>query len=215
METKLKKSLTAGQILSIKQKSITLGGEWGNCLGTIGRHGMVLVWGGSGSGKSSGVMMLARELCKFGRVLYVSMEEGFSLSFQQSLRRFGLEKAGPMFNAIEGCGFEDLTRRLFRRKSAEFVVIDSIQYIGLNYKKYCFLKAQFPNKLFILISHACGRQPDGRGAVSIMYDADVKIWVEGGKAFTRGRFFGPTGEAVIWPERAFEYYGNIDGIKED
>lgn len=215
MEDILKRSLSAGQILSIRQKSITLSGEWGNCLGSIDRHGMVMMWGGSGSGKSSGVMMLARELCKFGKTLYVSLEEGFSLSFQLTLQRFGMEKVGKRFQAIEACEFEDLTKRLFRSRSAEFVIIDSIQYINLTYKKYRFLKAQFPNKMFILVSHASGRQPEGRAAVSIMYDADVKIWVEGGKAFTRGRFFGPTGEAVIWPQRAFEYYGDIQEVKND
>ena len=87
------------------------------------------------------------------------------------------------------------------------MIIDSIQYLGLTYRNYLFLKAQFPNKLFVLISHAAGNQPAGRAAASILYDADIKIWVEGGKALTRGRFFGPAREAVIWPEKAFEYWG--------
>ena len=212
--TKKKRSLSAGQILTLKTKSVTLTGEWGRCLGTIDRHGVALVWGPSGSGKSNGVMMLAKELSRFGKVLYVSLEEGFSLSFQNTLRRFGMAECGANFQALDHGSFEDLTKRLFRKGSPEFVVVDSIQYLGLSYRNYLFLKAQFPNKLFVLISHAAGKQPEGRAAGSILYDADIKIWVEGGKAFTRGRFFGPDREALIWPEKAFDYYGKINMEEE-
>lgn len=211
-ESKKRRSLSATQILTIRSKTLALSGEWGRCLGTIDRHGVALVWGPSGSGKSNGVMMLAKELSRFGKVLYVSLEEGFSLSFRNTLLRFGMEDCGASFQAIDHCAFEDLTKRLFRKGSPEFVVVDSIQYMGLSYRNYLFLKAQFPNKLFVLISHAAGKQPEGRAAGSILYDADIKVWVEGGKAFTRGRFFGPDREAVIWPEKAFDYYGKIHNV---
>ncbi len=207
VEPKKRRTMSAAEILTIRSKTLALPGEWGRCLGTIDRHGVALMWGSSGSGKSNAAMMLAKALAGFGKTLYVSLEEGFSLSFQNTLRRYDMAECGASFQAIDNCAFEDLTKRLFRKGSPEFVIIDSIQYLGLTYRNYLFLKAQFPNKLFVLISHAAGNQPAGRAAASILYDADIKIWVEGGKALTRGRFFGPAREAVIWPEKAFEYWG--------
>ena len=209
-ESRQSRSHSAGEILSIKHDTITLHGEWGKCLGTIDRHGAALVWGLSGSGKSNGVMMLAKELTAYGRVLYLSLEEGVSYSFQQTLRRCGMGECGSRFQVLESCSFEELNTRLFKKNSPEFIVIDSLQYMGLSYKNYKFLRAQFPNKLFILVSHAEGKNPKRGPAESILYDAGIKIWINGGMAFTRGRFFGPTGKAVIWPEKAFDFYGKLD-----
>lgn len=39
-----------------------------------------------------------------------------------------------------------------------------------------------------------------------MYDASLKIWVEGYKAFSKGRFFGSTGEITLWRQGAEEYW---------
>ena len=49
----------------------------------------------------------------------------------------------------------------------------------MTYKDYIQLKEEFPDKLFIFISHARGKNPKGDAATSVMYDADLKIWVEG------------------------------------
>ena len=67
-------------------------------------------------------------------------------------------------------------------------------------------KERHPNKLLIFVSHAEGRQPAGRAAKSVMYDAGLKIWVEGYKAFSKGRFIGDLGYAVIWEQGMEEYW---------
>ena len=41
-----------------------------------------------------------------------------------------------------------------------------------------------------------------------MYDATLKIWVEGGKAFSKGRFIGETGEYIAYPKLADEYWSD-------
>ena len=40
-----------------------------------------------------------------------------------------------------------------------------------------------------------------------MYDATLKIWVEGFKAFSKGRFIGEKGNYTIWEEGANKYWG--------
>ena len=201
------RSLSASSILSIRRRTITLSGEWGQCLGTIDRHGTAMLFGPSGSGKSNAAMALAKELTAHGTVLFLSLEEGFSVSFQDTLKRHGMIECGNRFQALDKCSKEELNTRLFRKGSAEFVFIDSIQAMGMRARDYAYLKAQFPNKLIVLISRAKGKEPWGDAAKEILYDVGIKVWVEGGVASTRGRFFGPAGRAVIWPEKAYSYYG--------
>lgn len=203
------KSLSAQQVLTIQRRTIQLDGAWGDCLGEIDRTGVVLVWGQSGNGKSSAVMSLAKELTKYGKVLYVSLEEGFALSFQNTLRRYHMQECGTRFQVVTGEDMEQLSQRLAKRRSADFVVIDSFQYSQLNYKRYLEFKKKHSNKLIIFVSHADGRKPAGRAAESVKYDADQKIWVEGYKAISNGRYIGNTGEYIIWEKGAREYWSRV------
>lgn len=203
------KSLSAQLVLTIQRRTIQLDGAWGDCLGEIDRTGVVLVWGQSGNGKSSAVMSLAKELTKHGKVLYVSLEEGFALSFQNTLRRYHMQECGTRFQVVTGEDMEQLSKRLAKRRSADFVVIDSFQYSQLNYKRYVEFKKKHSNKLIIFVSHADGRKPAGRAAEWVKYDADQKIWVEGYKAISNGRYIGNTGEYIIWEKGAREYWSHV------
>lgn len=199
------KSLSASQVLAIKRPTIKLDGAWGDCLGEIDRTGVVLVWGQSGNGKSSAVMSLAKELTKHGRVMYVSLEEGLALSFQNTLRRYHMQDCGARFQVIANVDLDTISQHLKKRRSADFVIIDSFQYTQLNYKRYLAFKKMHSNKLIIFVSHADHKQPAGRAAVNVKYDADQKIWVEGYKAISNGRYIGSTGEYIIWEEGAKKY----------
>lgn len=203
------KSLSAQLVLTIQRRTIQLDGAWGDCLGEIDRTGVVLVWGQSGNGKSSAVMSLAKELTKHGKVLYVSLEEGFALSFQNTLRRYHMQECGTRFQVVTGEDMAQLSQRLAKRRSADFVVIDSFQYSQLNYKRYLEFKKKHSNKLIIFVSHADGRKPAGRAAEWVKYDADQKIWVEGYKAISNGRYVGNTGEYIIWEKGAREYWSRV------
>lgn len=43
--------------------------------------------------------------------------------------------------------------------------------------------------LIIFISHADGKNPAGRSAKSVMYDASLKIYIEGYRAFSKGKIY--------------------------
>ena len=151
-------------------------------------------------------MSLAKELTKYGKVLYVSLEEGYALSFQNTLRRHAMQECGARFQVVTSVDMEALSKSLSKRRSADFVVIDSFQYTQLNYKRYLDFKNKHSNKLIIFVSHADGKKPAGRTAEHVKYDAGQKIWVEGYKAISNGRYRGKTGEYVIWAEGAAEYW---------
>lgn len=207
----MSRTLSARQVLEKKHRTIRLTGDWGACVGEIDRCGVVFMWGNSGNGKSGAAMSLAKTLTDHGKVLYVSLEEGTSLSMQNTLRRHSMPDCGCRFQLAEGETLETLDGRLAKPKSPDFVIIDSFQYAQLSYKQYIAFKERHRSKLLIFVSHADGKQPAGRAARSVMYDAGLKIWVEGYKAFSKGRFFGTTGEITIWPDRAVKYWGENPG----
>ena len=69
----------------------------------------------------------------------------------------------------------------------------------------------FPNKLFVFMSHEKNREPSGAITQQIHYDADVRIRVEGYKAFVISRFGNPEKEGgrqnfIIWKKGANEYW---------
>ena len=203
----MKRSISAVQALSVRNRTLDVAESWRGCLGeTITRHGIVFIWGNSGNGKSSAVMAFAKMLASEGKTLYVSKEEGYSLSFQNTLRRFNMQECGTAFQVIDNESIEGLVERISRPKSPEFIIIDSVQAMGIGSKQFKQLREQFRNKLLVLVSQADGKRPAGRAAVNMMYDADLKLWVEGHTVFSKGRFMGETKEFVTWEEGAQRYW---------
>ena len=207
------KALTVKEILNKKRQTFPFEGEWADAFGQPERTGVWFIWGRSGNGKTSFVMQLIAELCKYDRVAFDSMEEGDSLSMRQKLVRHGLSKVGSRFHLLNAEPMTELKERLARRKSYNIIVIDSFQYTQMSYRDYIQFKEQNKDKLIVFISHAKGSLPRGSAAEGVMYDATLKIWVEGFKVFSKGRFIGQTGEFTIWDEGAERYWG--ENVKTD
>lgn len=201
------RTLSAKQVLTIKFDTIRLGGGWDECVGEIETTGIWFIWGNSGNGKTSAVVSLCKELSAFGKVLYNSREEGVSLTMQNTLRRYGMGELGNRFQ-LANMSLQELDEKISQQRSPKFVVLDSFQFMGLTYKDFRAFCEKHKNKMLIFVSRTRGRQPEGRAAISAMYDASCKIWVEGYKAFSKGRFVGTTGEMTIWDEGAKKYWSD-------
>lgn len=210
----MKRALTIRNIIDKKFQTLELSGEWAEAFGPMESSGVWFVWGRSGNGKTRFVMQLCKELSKHGCGLYVSMEEGSGLTFANALRDSGMMDVGkrllvtePEYGDADDL-IADLAARMKRQRSPKFIVIDSFQYTGLNFRQYMRLKHTLRNKLLIFTSQAEGNQPVGRAAKSVMFDADEKIWVEGHIAFSKGRYIGTNGGSyVVWKEGAERYWG--------
>lgn len=202
------RTLSAKQVLTIKFDTIRLGGGWDECVGEIETTGIWFIWGNSGNGKTSAVVSLCKELSAFGKVLYNSREEGVSLTMQNTLRRYGMGELGSRFQ-LANMSLQELDEKISQQRSPKFVVLDSFQFMGLTYKDFRAFCEKHKNKMLIFVSRTRGRQPEGRAAISAMYDASCKIWVEGYKAFSKGRFVGTTGEMTIWDEGAKKYWSDL------
>lgn len=189
----------------------------GAYLASFGRpelRGAWIIWGGSGSGKTTFTLMLCKYLAGFRRVAYDSLEQGLSLSLQKAWERVGMAEAGSNIILLNKEELPELRARLSKRKSPEIIVIDSLQYLdGFNVKTLKNLKNDYPDKLFIFICHAdkSGKDPDSKIGIKVRYDADIKIKVEGYKAFVTTRYEDPdNGEGgadfIIWEQGAAEYW---------
>lgn len=192
----------------MRKETLGLTGAWAEAFGEPERVGVWFIWGKSGNGKSSFVMQLCKELTKFGRVAYDSLEEGAGLTMQNALRRYGMADVNRRFQVLDCEPVSDLGERMDRRKSPDFYVIDSFQYTQMSYKEYQAFKEAHRDKLLIFVSHADGHNPDGRSTKKVMYDAALKIYVEGFRAFSKGRFFGPASYFTVWDEGAARYWGD-------
>ena len=201
------KTLGVEQFLSSKKRVMPFEGAWRASFGQPSYSGSWIIWGASGSGKTRFALQLCKELTKYGRVAYDSLEEGACLTMQNAFRREGMMEVNKRFLLIDNENMEELSVRLKRQKSPDIMVIDSFQYTGMNYRQYIEFKERHRRKLLIFISHADGKLPNGRAAKSLMYDASLKIYVEGFRAFSKGRFIGPTGHYDIVPEKARTYWG--------
>ena len=200
----MKRALTITDIRNYKTKTYLLDGGLDLALGEVELTGSWIVWGRSANGKTRFALQLAKALAKHVRVAYDSLEEGLSLSMQHAIEDVGFADVKRNFILLDGEGVDELKERLRKQRSPKVVIIDSLQYTGLTYTEYKKLRDEFRSKLFIFISHAEGHNPKGAVANSVKYDAFVKVYVEGYRAYPQSRYGGGE-EYTIWEEGAERY----------
>jgi hypothetical protein len=196
--------LSVDNLYNKKNRVLDFTDIWLDAMGRPEANGCWFIWGNSSNGKTVFAAKLAKYLATFGRVFYNSLEEGASESLKTAFMIAGIEK-GDRINPLDKMPLAELKEKLKKGGSPWATIIDSFQYSGLNALSYKALLTEFPNKLFVFISHADGKQPAGRTAKTVRYDADIKIWVEGYKAFPKSRYGG--GEPItIWDKGSEQYY---------
>lgn len=196
------------QILTTKFETIKWSAEFEQAFGNPEASGVWFVWGNSGNSKTRFMIQLAVELSQYRKVFYNSLEEGKSLTMQTTLRAAGLD--GKNKNLLIGKEpIEEMDERLSKPKAPRVAIIDSINYANINFKEFRELTERHPKVLFIVSSQARGKLPATRVGESILYDADLKIHIEGYRATSNGRY-NPGGVFDIWEQGALNYWGNTN-----
>lgn len=201
-------------VMTKKFDLLPFSGKWQKSFGNPAKEFSAMIWGESSNGKTDLCLQLALYLTNFGNVAYNSMEEGLSYTFQQALSRHETENLKNKFILLDREPWPDMVKRMKKHKSPQFLIVDSVQYAGIDRRQYKALKEfmKQKNKALIFLSHANGKQPKGALADFIRYDVDIKIWVEGFKAFPEGRInTDETPEPfVIWQKGADKYFANLN-----
>ncbi|WP_394749514.1 ATP-binding protein [Spongiimicrobium salis] len=195
-----------------KIERIPLTGEFKKLLGSPEPRGSWFLYGDSGDGKSTFLMQLAKELSKWYKVDYNSMEEkdrGSMTDLLDEYRMYECRKGS--FMLLPRYKREDLYERLHRPRSAKVIIIDSLQYFDLNRSQYEQLEEDFPDKLFIWNSHADGKRPKGAVADFIRYNSDIKMFAKGFKVTSKSRMSRGrvTDDYIVWEEGARRYWSKI------
>ena len=217
------KVLGLHQLLAKRYEYLDLPATIKESFGDVVKNFLMIVYGASGNGKSSLLMQFVKAVManENGKVLYISLEEGFEASIQKNVLKHlnptpnpspkerGIEEdyAGKIEFADYEMTIEKLDAKLSKRKSPQYIVIDSIQYWNISYEQYKWLKQKHPKKSFIFISHSKGKSPDGVTAQKIEYDVSIKVRVEGYVAFVRSRY-GGNKPFVIWEDGAKKYWAD-------
>jgi len=208
MAKKLKRAVSVDELLKKKFTELPLEGKWKDLLGLPERSGSWCIWGKSGEGKTTFNLQLAKYLTNFGKVEYNTLEEGARKSMQEAVRENRMAECRKgSFKILNKLSIEEMKQRLRSRKSAKIMFVDSVQYTFIDKKGYKALQREFPDVLFIWVSHAKGKEPLGTVAEAIRYDSDIKIHVEGFKAHSKSRLNRGTVAKpyIIWEEGAKNY----------
>ncbi|MXV37695.1 ATP-binding protein [Flavobacteriaceae bacterium Ap0902] len=167
-----------------KFKILDFQGEWLRHLGNPERASSILIYGGSGHGKTTYALQLMKYLCEFGKVFYNTVEEGMSASFIRSLELNNVKAVKGKY-VFQSEFYDDMVKRLDRRNQPKIVFVDSVQYCfrGKRDGDYFNLIERFPDTLFIWTSQMSKGMPKGAVADAIMWDSQAVIKVEHFKAY--------------------------------
>ena len=139
----VKRAKSINELLTTHFNVLDFDGDFEKLIGKPQMTGSWLIWGDSGNGKTSFAMQLCKYLTRFGRVAYDSLEEGASESIKQAAIRCNLAEVSRKMILLDKEPIAELIERLQKRNSPQFVVIDSIQYTGMNYREYLQLINMF------------------------------------------------------------------------
>ena len=202
----MKRAYSVDNVLNARFHRLAFEGKWLAAIGSPEVAGTWFIQGSIKNGKTSLSLQLTKYLTRFGRVAYNSVEEGISATMQDAYKREKMNEVSGKFLLLNKESQPDLIKRLRRHKSPPFIVIDTVQFWDMRWSEYKQLKALFPHKLFIYVSHMEGKLPAGSTARKIWRDANVAWVVEGFKGFPVSRYGG--GEPVVINEHlANEYWG--------
>ncbi|MDY3853105.1 MAG: AAA family ATPase [Prevotella sp.] len=211
-----KRAYSPKEIAAKKWVTLPWGEQWSKPFGCPADNASWFISGASAQGKSSFVMQLGKELCKYGPVLYVSYEESVNQSFQRRMDYLQMNEVQGKFRVLIDEHLEDLAERLAKPKSPKFVIVDSFQVAsesyGWDYMKAVELMKRFNKKCFIFISQEDKSQPTGKPARRLRYICDMKVRVIGYKAYCQGRAIGDAGSYyVVWEEGVLRTSNSMSG----
>ncbi len=210
---KLKRVLTVANIQNTKVERLNLASDWYQAFGKPQNRGIWFVYGGSGSGKSTFAMQLAKTLAEQGKTFYNLLEEETDDSdFIERTELCKMQDVANNFN-VQSYVPEELNAYLSKRNSPNYIIIDSLPYFLNSWEDYKAFKQKWATKkVIVFIGHADGKNPSTDLQKKVMYDAKMKIYVSGYLATCKGRTIGPNGgRFVIWKEG----YNALHGANAD
>ena len=211
----MKKALTVTNIINQKVTLIdfkTTRPQLYQAFGDPQNKGIWFVWGGSGSGKSSLLLDIAKAFAENLKTIHNELEEDLDdLDFINRMRLKNMQDVKDNF-LTASYNYEELCEYLDKRDSPKVVIINSATYFFKDLQQYFEFTTKYKRKKILVFSGmAKGPNPYSELETKIMYDANKKIFCSGYLAICKGRTIGPNGGTyIIWAEG----YEKVRGAQE-
>lgn len=178
-------------------------GKWKDFFGLPSYAFHLAVHGKPGEGKSTFCVQFADYLAKnFGKVVYISGEEGLSKTVQDKIINNGIDNPYLFFADIKS--YHEIKVEV--PNEYHFIFIDSLDTLRIDAIRLKELKEHYPQSAFITISQST---KDGkmRGSLEIVHDTDIAAKVENGVAITTKNRFQARGTE-------FKVFDNVETKKK-
>lgn len=201
------RALSSKNVFSKKYKLLGFDGIWKDVMGQPEDNGIWLLYGAEKHGKTTFAIMWANYLTAFGRVDYVSAEEGIGANFRDAMVRAGLDEKCKV-KWREYTPIEEIDEILNRRQRPKFVILDNATVYSDELKNGTLrqLVKDHPTTVFLLIAHEEKNEPYTATAKVAKKLAKIIAHVEGLTVFVRGRC--PGGKITINDQKAQIYHGH-------
>ncbi|MGL4346476.1 MAG: ATP-binding protein [Chitinophagaceae bacterium] len=206
------KTIGTGKFLRKKFFEYEFEGKWKASFGMPEKGSRWLIYGDSGSGKTEFAVQLAKYMTRFGKVFFLSREQGDSSSLQQCWKRNNMREVKSKIVLGVGYNMQELIVHLQAKRKIETVIIDSIDYMDMTAEEYKQLSEICNRKNIILVSWKEGKRPKSAAGRAIEYMVSVKIEVRDFVAFPRSRY-GGNQPYIIWLEKAKDYHAFANVIE--
>ncbi|REC47849.1 MULTISPECIES: ATP-binding protein [Chryseobacterium] len=177
--------------------TLAFDGEWKDSFGEPEKNFKMILYGGSGEGKTEFTVRFSKYLAGFGKVSYISPEQGISKSLQDAIKRNSMEEVAGKVMFLTGGTFDELLTYIKKSRS-KFIIIDSLDYMKLTVDQFKILIAKFPKKAFIIIAWAKNGSPKSQHAKDIEFMCDIKSLVESFTISLPTSRFGGNKPFIIW-----------------
>lgn len=172
-------------------------GEWLDSFGEPEKNFKMILYGESGHGKTEFNVKFAKYLTAFGKVSYISYEQGISKSLQDAIIRNNLNDVAGKVMFTSGGLFTEVLDYI-KKSRARIVIIDSLDFMKLTVEQYKTLIKTFPKKAFIIIAWAKNGTPKSQHAKDIEFMVDIKSFVENFVITLPRSRFGGNKPFIIW-----------------
>lgn len=136
--------LTAEEIANREVDALNFNYRWSALLGKPARNFRMMIHGEPGGGKTTFLLKFAQYLAEnFGKVIYISSEEFAATTLTTKVKEL-FNAFPPNLHFTENANQYDLSEY-------DFIVLDSVNDLGLSIADFKQLKQDYPNAAFILL----------------------------------------------------------------
>lgn len=195
------KTIGGHQLLSMTFPRLPVSERWYGILGRLPEFFYGIVYGNSGEGKTEFCVQLAIELSRFGKVEWVSYEQGHGPDLQDAAARNNVQnypisfsnpwvstkrKANKVVLNYPRCKnerinqlFEELIMKIAAKKSAKFWFIDSADTCKFTKEMCEYLRTTVgARKGILFIGHGKGGEPKSGLGQDIEFNGSIGFYVE-------------------------------------